>query len=459
VTVALRKSFGSLSVPNYRRYFTGQLVSISGNWMQNVAEAWLLLTLTGSGVAIGALTAAQFLPVLLFAAWGGVVADRFAKRRLLMVTQTAMAVPALALLAAVVAGAVEPWMIFATAFLRGSVNSIDNPARQSFVIEMVGPERVVNAVSLNSVIVQASRIVGPGIAGALIALWGTGPCMAVNALTFAVMIVALVRMDPAELRATNVVRHERGAVRAAVRHVRRTPELAIPLAMMALVGTLAFNFQTVLPLLAHFTFGLGAGGYATLLAAMGAGSIAGALVNGARGRTGARVIVAAALGFGVSGLLAASAPSFALEVAALVPLGAFSVVFASSVNSHLQLEVEPAMRGRVMALYSIVFLGSTPIGGPLTGWLSGAVSPRAGLVVAGLAALAAAAGARFAFRRRPEPAVELASPSPLPSPPRTCPAPARPSRASRAAGTTRSASRRVARSARSRLGRAERAEA
>jgi MFS family permease len=442
VTVALRQSFSSLSVPNYRRYFTGQLVSVSGNWMQNVAEAWLLLTLTGSGVAIGALTAAQFAPFLLFAAFGGVIADRFPKRRLLMVTQTTMAVPALFLLAVVLAGAVEPWMIFATAFARGSVNAIDNPARQSFVIEMVGAERVVNAVSLNSVIVQGSRILGPGIAGALIALWGTAPCLAVNALTFAVMIVALARMDPAQLRAPKVVRHERGAVRAAVRHVVRTPELAVPLAMMALVGTFAFNFQTVLPLLAHFTFDRGAGGYATLLAAMGAGSIVGALVNGARGRTGPPVLVAAALGFGVCGLLAAAAPTFAFAVVALVPLGAFSVVFASSVNSHLQLEVAPAMRGRVMALYSIVFLGSTPIGGPLTGWLAEALGPRSGLVLAGVAALVAATGAAIAFARLG------VRPSRLASPRRTCPAPAPPCPESPTAGTTGRASRRRARSAR-----------
>jgi MFS family permease len=171
LTAALRRSFSSLAVPNYRRYFTGQVVSVSGNWMQMVAEAWLLLTLTGSGVAVGALTAAQFAPFLLFAAWGGVVADRIPKRRLLIFTQAAMATPALFLFAVTAAGVVQPWMVFATAFARGSVNSIDNPARQSFVIEMVGADRVVNAVSLNSVIVQSSRILGPGIAGAVIALF------------------------------------------------------------------------------------------------------------------------------------------------------------------------------------------------------------------------------------------------------------------------------------------------
>jgi MFS family permease len=399
LTAALRRSLSSLSVPNYRRYFTGQLVSVSGNWMQMVAEAWLLLTLTGSGVAVGALTAAQFAPFLLFAAWGGLVADRIPKRRLLIFTQAAMATPALFLFAVTAAGLVQPWMVFVTAFARGSVNSIDNPARQSFVIEMVGADRVVNAVSLNSVIVQSSRILGPGIAGAVIALWGVAPCFAVNALTFVVMIVALRGMNSDALRPAPVTRHERGAVAAAIRYVGRTPKLAIPLAMMALVGTLAFNFQTVLPLLAHFTFDGGADAYAVLLGAMGVGSIIGALANGARGRTGPRLLVGAALGFGVFGLLAAAAPSFPIEVAAMVPLGAASITFAAGVNSQLQLEVEPAMRGRVMALYSIVFLGSTPIGGPLTGWLSEAVDPRAGLVLGGLAALGAGVAAWFAFRR------------------------------------------------------------
>jgi MFS family permease len=389
LTAALHRSFSSLSVPNYRRYFGGQLVSVSGNWMQMVAEAWLVLTLTGSGVAVGALTAAQFGPFLLFAAWGGLVADRVPKRRLLTYTQAAMAVPALFLLGVTVAGVVAPWMVFLTAFARGSVNSIDNPARQSFVIEMVGGDRVVNAVSLNSAIIQSSRIIGPAVAGVLIALWGVGPCFAVNALTFAVMIAALRAMDPDELRPAPVARREPGAVRAAIRYVAHTPALAIPLAMMALVGTLAFNFQTVLPLLARFTFDRGASAYAALLAAMGAGSIVGALVNGARGRTSLRLIVVAAIGFGAFGLLAAVAPTFPLEIAAMVPLGATSITFAAGVNSLLQLEVEPAMRGRVMALYGIVFLGSTPIGGPLTGWLAETLGPRSGLVLAGLAALAA----------------------------------------------------------------------
>jgi MFS family permease len=399
LSAALRRSFDSLAVPNYRRYFTGQLISLSGNWMQTVAEVWLVLSLTDSGLAVGLTTALQFLPMLLFGAWGGLLADRFPKRRLLMVTQATMALPALALLAVCVAGVVAPWMIFALVFVRGSVNAVDNPTRQSFVIEMVGSERVVNAVSLNSVIVQSARIVGPALAGVLIATLGVEPCFAVNVASFGGMILALWLMDPAQLRGAPPVEHEPGAIRAGLRYVRRTPELAVPLALMALVGTLGFNFQVVLPLLAKFSFGGGASTYAALVSAMGVGSVIGALAIGSHGRTGGPVIAAAALAFGAMALLAALMPSLALEIPVLALLGAAAVIFAASVNSSLQLAVEPAMRGRVMALYSVVFLGSTPIGGPLTGWLSEAYDPRVALLLAAISGLSAAWAARVCFAR------------------------------------------------------------
>ena len=399
MTAALRRSFDSLNVPNYRRYFAGQLVSLSGNWMQMVAELWLVLSLTGSGVAVGLTTALQFLPILLFGAWGGLLADRVPKRRLLMVTQGAMALPALCLFALSLAGAVTPAAVYALVFARGTVNAVDNPTRQSFVIEMVGDRRVVNAVSLNSVLVHSARIVGPALAGVLIATVGVEPCFAINAGTFAVMIAALARMDPTALRPAPRASRERGAVRAALRHVRRTPRLAVPLALMALVGTLGYYFQTILPLLARFSFDGGAGVYAALVSAMGAGSVVGALATGARGRTGPALIAASALGFGALALLAAGAPSLALELPVLALLGAAAVTFAASINSYLQLEVAPQMRGRVMALYSIVFLGSTPIGGPLAGWLSQAYDPRVALALAGVSGLSAAWAARVALAR------------------------------------------------------------
>jgi MFS family permease len=396
---ALKRSFDSLAVPNYRRYFSGQLVSLSGNWMQTVAALWLVLSLTGSGVAVGLTTALQFLPMLLFGAWGGLFADRFPKRQLLMVTQALMAIPAIGLFAVTEAGAAAPWMVYMAVFAMGAVNAVDNPTRQSFAIEMVGPDRVVNAVSLNSVIVQSARIVGPAFAGLLIAGLGVGPCFGINALTFAAMIFALWGMDPAKLRTGPVARRERGAIRAGLRYVRATPELAVPLALMALVGTFGFNFQVVLPLLARFSFGGGAGAYAALVSAMAVGSVAGALITGSHGRTGPRLIAGAALAFGAAALLAAAAPAMAVEIAALVLLGAASVTFAATVNSSLQLAVTPHMRGRVMSLYSVVFLGSTPIGAPLAGWLSQTYDPRFALLLAAISGLSAAWAARICFAR------------------------------------------------------------
>jgi MFS family permease len=399
MSAAFRRSFHSLSVPNYRRYFTGQLISLSGTWMQTVAAIWLVLTLTGSGVAVGLTTALQFLPMLLFGAWGGLLADRMSKRRLLIATQALMAIPAIGLFAVTAAGVATPWMVYLAVFAFGSVNAVDNPTRQSFVIEMVGPDRVVNAVSLNSVIVQAARIVGPALAGLLIAAFGVVPCFALNALTFLAMIYALWGMDDRSLHAAPVAAPEAGAIRAALRYVAATPELAVPLALMALVGTLGFNFQVVLPLLAKFSFNGGAATYAALVSAMAVGSIAGALVNGAHGQTGPRLIAAGALAFGILALLSGAMPSLALEIPVLAGLGAAAVTFAATINSTLQLAVSPEMRGRVMALYSVVFLGSTPIGGPLVGWLSQAYDPRLALVLAGVTGVCAAFAARACFAR------------------------------------------------------------
>lgn len=390
MTAALRRSFDSLQVPNYRWYFTGQVVSLSGNWMQTVAEIWLILSLTNSGFAVGLTTALQFLPILVFGAWGGMLADRVSKRRLLMTTQALMIIPPVLLFTASVGGIVTPGIVYGLVFARGAINAIDNPTRQSFVVEMVGTGRVVNAVSLNSVIVHSSRIAGPAIAGLLIALVGVEPCFALNALSFVVMIGALRRMDPEQLHAPPAAGGSGGGVRAAVRYVRGTPELAVPLALMALVGTFGLNFQVVLPLLARFSFDGGATAYAILLSAMGLGSVIGALATGARGKSGPALISASAGAFGILCLLAAVAPSIAFEIPILALLGAAAVTFAATINSSLQLAVDPQMRGRVMALYSVVFLGSTPVGGPISGWLSEAYSPRVALVLAAFAGLSAA---------------------------------------------------------------------
>ena len=396
---ALGRSFASLSVPNYRRYFYGQIVSLSGTWMQTVGELWLVLTLTGSAVAVGVTTALQFTPILLFGAWAGVLADHMDKRRLLICTQAAMAIPAIVLWLLAATGVVQPWMVFAVVFARGAVNAIDNPARQSFVVELVGPARVVNAVGLNSAIVQTARVAGPALAGIVIATAGVSTAFLINAISFIAMIVALRGMRPEELERSEPTPRRAGQLRSAVRYVRATPRLYIPLLLTAVVGTLSFNFQTLLPLLARFTFHGHAGTYAALTTAMGVGAVVGALMASARPTVGPKLLVGAAATFGGMLIAAASAPDLVLEVVVLAFTGAASVTFASSVNSFLQLNVRPSMRGRVMALYSVVFLGSNPIGGPLMGWISGEAGPRTGLLVGAAAALAAAVVARGAFAR------------------------------------------------------------
>jgi MFS family permease len=399
VTEALSRSFVSLRVPNYRRYFIGQLASLSGNWMQMVAEIWVILTLTGSGVAVGLATGLQFVPMLLLGALGGLIADRAPKRRVLILTQGLHMVAPLAMLALALTVGLQPWMVFALVFVRGSVNAVDYPTRQAFVMEIVGGERVVSAVGLNSVLVHSARVIGPALAGVMIATVGPEPCFALNALSFTVMIAALATMDTEALRPSEQVPRQAGAVRAALSYVRATPELWIPLALMAAVGTLGFNFQAILPLLATFTFDGGAGAYAALVCAMAIGAIAGALVTGARTKVTHGLLSGAAIGFGGLAMLAAGAPTMALELVVLAPLGAASVLFAASINSSLQLATDQRMRGRVMALSSIVFLGSTPIGAPLSGYLAEALDPRAALVMAGVAGIVAGLAARAAFAR------------------------------------------------------------
>jgi hypothetical protein len=249
------------------------------------------------------------------------------------------------------------------------------------------------------VIIHTARILGPAAAGGVIALLGVGPCFLINAISFGAMLAALRAMDPAQLHTPQFTTRAPGQLRLALRYVARTPGLRIPLAMMAVVGTLSFNFQVLLPLLARFTWHGTASLYSALAVAMALGSVAGALAAGARGRVGPRLLVAAAAAFGVTELLVAAAPTVELQLLALVPLGAVSVTFAAGINSSMQLAVDPAMRGRVMALYSVVFLGSTPIGAPLVGWIAEVAGPRAGLLLGAAAALAAAAGARVAFAR------------------------------------------------------------
>ena len=399
MTAAFRRTVGSFEVPNYRRWFGGQLVSISGTWMQIVAEMWLVLTLTGSALAVGVTSALLFLPILLVGAWGGLVADSVPKRRLLVLTQTLMAIPPLILFGLSATGSVAAWMVMALVLARGIVLAVDMPARQSFVIEIVGTDRVVSAVGLQSVLIHTSRITGPAIAGILIAGGSIELCFLLNALSFGGMLLALHSLDRTALAPPKLAVREPGAIRNGFRYVTRTPELAVPIGMMAVIGTLGLNFHVLLPLLARQSFGGGPESYSTLVIAMGAGAVAGAIAISSRERIGERWLVGSALAFGAFSLLAAAAPSLGLLAAALVPVGASSVTFAAGVNSTLQLGAAPAMRGRVMALFSIVFMGSTPIGGPIVGLISGAWDARVALGLAGASALATGAGAALAFSR------------------------------------------------------------
>ncbi len=368
--------------------------------MQSVAQSWLVLQLTGSGTQLGLVVALQFLPVLLLGPYGGVVVDRVDKRRLLVATQSVMAGLALALGILTVTGAVTLWEVYLLAAGLGLANVLDNPARQAFVLEMVGPDHLRNAVSLNSVLVNAARAVGPAAAGLLIAGVGVGVCFLANAVSFVAVIASLLAMDPAALHRGRPVAREPGQLAAGLRYVRRTPELAVPLLMMALIGTLAYEFQVVLPLVARVSFHGGAQAYGFLTSAMGIGAVAGGLVAASRSRTGLRPLVTTAAAFGATILFAAAAPTLPVELAALVLVGAGSVAFLATGNSTLQLGSDPAMRGRVMALWAVAFLGSTPVGGPLAGFVASHAGPRWALTMGGLACLTAAALGLATLRRR-----------------------------------------------------------
>ncbi len=390
MSAAARRSFAALSIRNYRLYFAGQLTSLVGNWMQIVAELWLILELTGSGTAVGIATALQFLGIMVFGIFGGALADRFDKRRLLILTQALMAAPALALFLLALGGGIQIWIVYVLIAVRGLVLAVDNPARQSFVIEIVGSSHLVNAVGLNGVLVHSARIVGPALAGGLIALWGVTPVFAINVATFAAMVVALMRMHTGKLQ-PRPPRRDSYRIGEALSYIAATPQLRVPLILMAVLGTLGFNFPVIMPLLARFSFGGEVSAYSLLMIAMGVGAIAGALVTSSRREVGPGLITAGASGFAVAGALATIAPTLPLEMAALVLLGAASVTFAASINAGLQLAAEPSMRGRVMAVYSVVFIGSTPIGGPIAGWLGETVSPRAPLLLGAIAAAGVAA--------------------------------------------------------------------
>lgn len=398
VTAVSRRTFRSLRVRNYRLFFVGQVVSQTGTWMQSVAQAWLVLRLTDSGSAVGIVTGLQFLPMLLAGVWGGALVDRADKRRVLIATQACMGSVSLGLALIAAGDAAELWMVYVAAFLFGSVNVLDVPARQSFVTEMVGPHGLPNAIALNSAIFNGTRVVGPALAGFLILGADLWLCFLINAVSYAAVIVALVAMRTEELTRTAVVAREPGQIRAGLRYVWSSMERRWILILVAVVGTFAFNFAVVLPLLARDTFGAGAGTFGLLSASMGVGAFVGALATAGFGRPSPARLVRACTATAVLMVASAAAPTLLVELVVLALLGGAVITFMTTANALLQLGSEPAMRGRVMALYALVFIGSTPVGGPLIGWVSEELGPRFGLALGGAASVVAAVMGIVVFR-------------------------------------------------------------
>jgi len=384
---------------NFRLFFIGQAISVTGTWMQMVATAWLVLRLTGSGVALGVETALAFGPILVLGAWAGVLADRHDKRTILIVTQAAYAALALALWALVATDVVELWIVYALALGQGIVTSIDMPARQSFFAEMVEPRDLTNAVSLNSAVMTGTRIVGPALAGMLIAGVGMEWCFLINGVSYLGVIGGLALMRRDELRPQRAAR-EAGAIREGFRYVWGTPGLRRPLILMAILYMFSFNYSVLFPLFAERSLGGDAGTLGALLSMMGVGSLVAALVLAGRANANERRLAVSAAVLGVVTVIASIAPSVQTAFAVVAALGAASIVFMITANSTLQLTARPEMRGRVMALYGMVFLGSTPIGGPVAGWVGEHLGPRTGLAGAGVIAFATGVVALWLAARR-----------------------------------------------------------
>ncbi|HEX2820602.1 MAG TPA: MFS transporter, partial [Streptosporangiaceae bacterium] len=378
----------SLRQRNYRLFFFGQLISVAGTWMQTVAQSFLVLDLThNSGTQLGLTTAARFLPMFIFGPVGGLFADRLDKQRVLYVTQTLSGLLAGAFAVLIATGSIRLWIVYLLALALGFVNVFDNPARQSFISEMVSARDLPNAVTLNSVSMNMARVFGAALGGVLAAAIGLAWCFACNGLSFAAVLISLVAMHKSELFRAKRLPREKGQVRQGLRYVRSTPELLIPLVLIAVVGTLAWEFQVTLPLMASKVFHGGAAAYGVMASVMGVGAVVGGLISAARPRPRARALCLAAIGWGIAILAASAAPTMALELAALVFVGYGSITFNSLAKTTLQLAAKPEMRGRVMALWALAWLGSTPIGGPIVGWVGQAAGARWSLVIGGLPTL------------------------------------------------------------------------
>jgi MFS family permease len=396
---AARDTFRSLEVRNFRLFFGGQLISQVGNWLTMIAQTLLVLHLTGNGLAVGILVGCQFAPVLLLGAWAGLVADRSDKRHLLVVVQCFAMLQSFTLAALAFMDHPPLLAIYAVALAGGVATAFDNPARRSFVVEMVPPEDVQNAVSMNSALMTGARVVGPALAGLLVVTVGYGWCFTLDGLSYLAVLAGLWKMNPAELRQPPVTPRSKGQIRAGLRYAHGHPDLWIPLVMMAAIGLLAFNFTVTMPLFVTRSLGGNDTTYTLLYSVLSVGSLVGALATARRAAVEVHNVVVGAVMFGVAMLLLSIAPTLVLAFPGALLLGFASMVFMTQSTAIVQVRSDPAMRGRVLALQAIVFLGSTPIGGPILGLICDAWGARAGLVVGGLSALGAAAWGVWAVRR------------------------------------------------------------
>ncbi|WP_405061863.1 MFS transporter [Kribbella sp. NBC_01505] len=393
-------TFHAFRVRNFRLYATGAIVSNVGTWMQRVAQDWLVLELTHSGTALGIVTGLQFAPALLIGPYAGLVADRFPKRKLLQITQVWMAIAALTLGVLTVTGLVEPWHVFVIAFLFGIGTAFDAPARQSFVVEMVGRDDLSNAVGLNSASFNAARLIGPGLAGLLIHWIGTGPVIIVNGLSYAAVILSLRLMRTAELHTPKVAARDKGMIRDGMRYLWRRPDLMMVLVTVAFAGMFGLNFQLTSALMATEAFHKGAGEYGILGSVLAIGSLSGALLAARRVRIRARMVIGAAIAFGLLEVVSAVMPTY-LTFALILPLvGLASLTMLTTANATMQLSIEPTMRGRVMALYMTVLMGGTTIGSPLIGFVGQELGARYSLIVGGGLTAIGAVGSVLYFSHR-----------------------------------------------------------
>ncbi len=393
------RTFSSLRNPIYRFYFASQIVSLAGTWAQVIALSWLVLQMTGSGTALGLIHAVHFLPLLLFGPWGGLIADRQMKHRLLLVTQSVSAILSLLLGILVMTGLAELWMVFAITLGLGMVRVFDHPARVTLIYEIAGRKHLQNAMAWNSTAISLTRMIGPAIAGLLIATVGIGMCFVINALSYLPMFAALTRIKPENLEAAPLLERAKGQLRDGFRYVWATPVLRNSLIMVALIGTLTYEWPVVLPLLARFSFDGNAADYAALMTAMGIGASIGGVYSSRHQKVAPWMISLSALMIGLAVMLVALAPTLTIALLAMGLVGFVAINFDTLSNTLVQLHSSPEMRGRVASLWGMAFLGSSPIGGPILGWVCQIGGPRTGLIVGALAAFAAAAFGYVTTRR------------------------------------------------------------